>query len=227
MLTRSVPRFLLEAAFLIAAAAIAALAHLDAIWIVTVMAVAFALVVLTEWMVTRRKDRREAPARVAVTPPPAPKTAAPPSRPAPSAPVPPSTPRTPPAVPARAPAASPPRTSRPAPSMAVPDVAPPPFPPRPTPTSPPVTPPAVKPEPPAPLPVAEPPPAPVAPKVERRKWNVFELQKRARAIAGPDPMRDEELTFLLLYLRDFADISGDLSEDFDPFVRESFSELIE
>ena len=74
---------------------------------------------------------------------------------------------------------------------------------------------------------APPPPLPVAPPVsERRRWNVFDLQNRARQIAGRDPARDEELTFLLLYLREFGDIAGDLSDDFDSFVRESFPDLI-
>jgi hypothetical protein len=62
--------------------------------------------------------------------------------------------------------------------------------------------------------------------VERRRWNIFDLQNRARSIAGADPARDEEFTFLLLYLREFADVAGDLSVDFDGFVRESFPELI-
>ena len=39
-------------------------------------------------------------------------------------------------------------------------------------------------------------------------------------------MLSRSLPLLLLYLREFADISGDLSEDFDTFVRESFPELI-
>jgi hypothetical protein len=64
------------------------------------------------------------------------------------------------------------------------------------------------------------------PVVERRRWNVFELQTRARTIAGKDSERDEEITFLLLYLREFADIGGDLSEEFDTFIRESFPDVL-
>lgn len=45
-------------------------------------------------------------------------------------------------------------------------------------------------------------------------------------VVGRDVARDEELSFLLLYLREFADLGGDLSEEFDGFVRESFSDLI-
>ena len=76
------------------------------------------------------------------------------------------------------------------------------------------------------MPPAPPPPPIAPPVVERRHWNVFDLQNRAREIAGADAARDEELSFLLLYLREFADVAGDLSEDFDPFVRESFPDLI-
>jgi hypothetical protein len=69
------------------------------------------------------------------------------------------------------------------------------------------------------------PPAP-APIVERRRWNVFDLQNRARRIAGRDPARDEELSFLLLYLRELSDVAGVLPEELDGFVRESFPDLI-
>jgi hypothetical protein len=70
------------------------------------------------------------------------------------------------------------------------------------------------------------PPAIAPPVAARRRLNVFDLQGRARSIVGRDPARDEELSFLLLYPREFADISGDLSEDVDTFVRESLPELV-
>ena len=57
-------------------------------------------------------------------------------------------------------------------------------------------------------------------------WNLFELQSRARAIAGRNPGRDEEWAFLFLYLREFSDSSGQLPVDFDGLVRESFADLI-
>jgi hypothetical protein len=60
---------------------------------------------------------------------------------------------------------------------------------------------------------------------EPREWNVWELERLAHA-AGGDPARDEELGFLLLELRQFANADGQLSVDFDPVVRESFGELI-
>ena len=61
---------------------------------------------------------------------------------------------------------------------------------------------------------------------EPREWNVWELERLAQAAGGGDPARDEELAFLLLELRQFANADGQLSVDFDPVVRESFGELI-
>jgi len=61
---------------------------------------------------------------------------------------------------------------------------------------------------------------------EPREWNVWELERLAQAAGGGDPARDEELGFLLLELRQFANADGQLSVDFDPVVRESFGELI-
>ena len=75
-------------------------------------------------------------------------------------------------------------------------------------------------------PEAPTPPPPSPPVVQRRRWNVFDLQNRASGIATTDPARHEEFTFLLLYLRELADVAGDLSEEFDGFVRESFPELV-
>ena len=62
--------------------------------------------------------------------------------------------------------------------------------------------------------------------VEPREWNVWELERLAQAAGGGDPARDEELAFLLLELRQFANADGQLPVDFDPVVRESFGELI-
>jgi hypothetical protein len=62
--------------------------------------------------------------------------------------------------------------------------------------------------------------------VEPQEWNVWELERLAQAAGGGDPARDEELAFLLLELRQFANADGQLSVDFDPVVRESFGELI-
>jgi hypothetical protein len=55
---------------------------------------------------------------------------------------------------------------------------------------------------------------------------VWELEQIAHAQEGEDAARDEELAFLLLELRQFADADGRLSTTFDPVVRESFGELL-
>jgi hypothetical protein len=164
VLSRSLPRFLLQAGLLIGVAAIAAVLHLDAWAIVVVMAAAFGGVVCAEWLTTRGAGARTVSAATATA------VAEPVPEPAP--------------VPEPKPIAAPP-PKRPRPKG---------------------------------TPLLRPPGA--------RRWNVFDLQNRARSIAGADSARDEEFTFLLLYLREFADVAGDLSDDFDGFVRESLPELI-
>ncbi|HEX6490337.1 MAG TPA: hypothetical protein VF002_03055 [Gaiellaceae bacterium] len=59
-----------------------------------------------------------------------------------------------------------------------------------------------------------------------REWNVWELERIAHAQEGEDTARDEELAFLLLELRQFADADGRLPVTFDPVVRESFGESL-
>ncbi len=41
-----------------------------------------------------------------------------------------------------------------------------------------------------------------------RQWNVWELERLAREDSGSDAVRDEERTFLLMYLREYADAGG-------------------
>lgn len=60
-----------------------------------------------------------------------------------------------------------------------------------------------------------------------RAWNLWELERLARERAGADVERDEERSYLLMYLRDFASPEGTLPVDFDLLVRESFGELID
>jgi hypothetical protein len=99
---------------------------------------------------------------------------------------------------------------------------PPPVAPAPPPPSPPLPPP---PPPPEPAPAAPPPrlrPEPVA----EMRWNVFELESLAREVAGPNPDRDEEWRYVLLYLREYADADGTLPSSFDGFIRDSFRELV-
>jgi hypothetical protein len=157
VLTRSLPRFLIQAALLIVVAGAAAAIHRGPLIIVFAVAAAFAIVAGTEWLGTREpKLRRDRP--------------------------------------------------RPAPLLRLPDAA--------------------GPDRSRSVPAPIPPPAAAPPVVQSRRWNVFELENRARAIAGRDAARDEEISFLLLYLREFADVDGDLNEEFDTFIRESFPDLM-
>jgi hypothetical protein len=78
----------------------------------------------------------------------------------------------------------------------------------------------------------EPEPAPAATVValgvgrEPRCWNLWDLERLNRESAGEDALRDQERTFLLMYLRDFADPDGELPVDFDGLVRDSFGALV-
>jgi hypothetical protein len=71
-----------------------------------------------------------------------------------------------------------------------------------------------------------PPAAAVIPMGGPRQWNVLDLERVAREHAGGDPIADEERTFLLLYLRDFAGPDGLLPVGFDDLVRQSFGGLV-
>jgi len=87
-------------------------------------------------------------------------------------------------------------------------------------------------EPPTPLPTPPPPPEPPAyqpppaPRPPAREWNLWDLERRARELAG-DALRDEEWTALFVHLREFANADGVLPKEFDDLVRESFAELIQ
>jgi len=59
-----------------------------------------------------------------------------------------------------------------------------------------------------------------------RQWNVWELERLAREDTGSDAVRDEERTYLLMYLREYADAGGSLPVDFDGLVRDSFGDLV-
>lgn len=60
-----------------------------------------------------------------------------------------------------------------------------------------------------------------------REWNLWELERLARATAGSDAARDEERGYILMYLRDFANADGALPADFDVVVRESFGDVLD
>lgn len=79
--------------------------------------------------------------------------------------------------------------------------------------------------------VAQPPRDPaVVPLLSRdaraREWNVWELERLVRGRVGEDPGREEELNFLLMYLREFANADGVLPVDFDSLVRDSFADVL-
>jgi hypothetical protein len=59
-----------------------------------------------------------------------------------------------------------------------------------------------------------------------QRWNLWDLERLVREGAGGDAMRDEERSFLLMYLRDYAGPDGTLPADFDDLVHESFGDLI-
>jgi hypothetical protein len=60
-----------------------------------------------------------------------------------------------------------------------------------------------------------------------RQWNLWDLERLARERAGEDVARDEERSFMLMYLREFANADGILPADFDGVVRESFGDLLD
>jgi hypothetical protein len=60
--------------------------------------------------------------------------------------------------------------------------------------------------------------------VEPQEWNLSELDDLVRAARGVDPVRGEELGYLLHYLREFASPDRVLPISFDALVRQSFGE---
>jgi outer membrane biosynthesis protein TonB len=200
---RTFVRLLLETAFLIGVAVAVALADLGPYLIVLVMAAAWILVSVVERTASRRARRSEPDVSAEQPPEPAP-------------------------VPGPDPQPEPPPEPVPEP---VPPPAPPPGPE-------PVAKELPRPElQPVPEPEPEPAPTQAGPADDRvvafvprpngpRKWNLWDLERLARAGEGADSARDEERTVLLMQLRQFAGADGMLPESFDPLVRESFDELI-
>jgi outer membrane biosynthesis protein TonB len=216
-------RFVLEATFLIVVAAICWAASLSWKGIVPAMAGAWVLVTLVERSANsdRRRGGEDAPAE-----------------PEPEAEVPPPSSHV--TVLDGEPAAEQPPTPIPEPGPE-PGPTPEPIPPAPEP-SPPRPEPTPLPDPnpqlevvPDPEPEPEPEFEPIAePTVARlpqrdgapREWNVWELERIARDVEGNDAGRDQELAFLLLELRQFANADGMLPPSFDPVIREAFGELL-
>ncbi len=98
---------------------------------------------------------------------------------------------------------------------------------------------AVPPPPPPPSPPPPPPPEPeTEPELARvvaftraneapREWNLWELERVARDHASGDVARDEERSYLLMYLREFAGPDGVLPADFDGLVRDAFGDVLQ
>jgi outer membrane biosynthesis protein TonB len=83
-----------------------------------------------------------------------------------------------------------------------------------------------EPEPEPPPPAEEEPVVALPPGPEPREWNLWELERVTREAAGADAARDEERSFLLMYLREFADQDGVLPVSFDSLVRETFGDVL-
>jgi hypothetical protein len=87
---------------------------------------------------------------------------------------------------------------------------------------------------PSPPPEPEPEPEAVPPRVVAfipvnegpREWNLWELERAARDHATDDVVRNEERSYLLMYLREFAGPDGILPTDFDGLVRDAFGDVL-
>jgi hypothetical protein len=196
-------RFLIEAGFIIAVAVVAGFERLSTLWIIAVVASAWIIVAIVEIVVWGRQVVARQPRTVdpAATESKLPAVA--------------------PASPVRV------RTAPPVESRSEPEPEPPPKP---------------RPEPPrivvvpAPLPEpdAQPEPEPDAARVVAfiqandgpREWNLWELERAARDHATDDVVRNEERSYLLMYLREFAGPDGVLPTDFDGLVRDAFGDVL-
>ena len=209
------PRFLIEAGFIIAVAVVAGIQRLGTLWIVAVMAGAWLIVAAAEISISRRRAKkgsalgRSAPEPAATTSPPRlgglePRAGAPTLEPL---------------APARVKAEPEPELK---PERERPRIA---AVPEPEPLSPPQPSPA-----PSPDPVTEREPSRVVafePVSDTpREWNLWDLERMARDHASGDVARDEERSYLLMYLREFAGSDGVLPSDFDALVRDAFGDLL-
>jgi hypothetical protein len=204
-------RFIVEAGFIIAVAVIAGIEHLSTWWIIAVVAGAWLIVAAVEIAVWARNVVAQQPQPVDepvdLEPAPTPEYASRPPvvvRPEPSV-------ETPEAEPSSEPEPEAEQTREPEQPRIV---AVPALPPEPEPE------PEVEPEEPdrvvAFLPANDSP----------REWNLWELERAARDHGGNDVARNEERSYLLMYLREFAGPDGTLPADFDALVRESFGDVL-
>jgi outer membrane biosynthesis protein TonB len=63
--------------------------------------------------------------------------------------------------------------------------------------------------------------------IEPREWNLWDLERIARAGAREHPERRDEWSYLFIHLRQFAQADGSLPTEFDGLVRETFAGLLE
>jgi outer membrane biosynthesis protein TonB len=231
---RSIFRLLALAGFLLTVALALWLAELRPLFVVIVMAAALLVAWATEWLSWRQDVLRLAAENAALEeeagvppPPPVQPSFEPEPEPAPVTPE--------PQVAEPEPVAEPAPVVEPEPVAPEPEPEPAPAPPAPEPRPPlrPVPPPAPVPPAPQPRPVQ---PAPAASGVvdmrtrvtaQPRRWNLWDLERRARDEAQRDPARYEEWSYLFVHLRQFATPDGSLPTEFDGLVRESFGELLE
>ena len=200
-------RFLIEAGFIIAVAVIAGIERLSTWWIIAVVASAWIIVAIVEIVVWARQVVARQPGAVAAEVPDetAPTVVAPP----------PVSVRVQPPVESRREPEREPEPS-PAPSPEPPRIVAAPSPP------------------PEPEPEPEPEPQPAAANVVAfisandgpREWNLWELERAARDHATDDVARNEERSYLLMYLREFAGPDGVLPTDFDGLVRDAFGDVL-
>lgn len=201
-------RFLIEAGFIIAVAVIAGIERLSTPWIIAVVASAWIIVAIVEIVVwARQVAARQALAVEPLEQAEAPTFVAPPLVRV----------REQPAVETRrepepAPEPEPEPETRPEPPRIVAVLPPPPEP--------------------EPEPEAEPEPEParvvafIPANDSPREWNLWELERAARDHASDDIVRNEERSYLLMYLREFAGPDGILPTDFDGLVRDAFGDVL-
>lgn len=223
---RSIFRLLALAGFLLTVALALWLAEVRPLVVIVVMALALGMAWAVEWLSWRQEVLRTGGGEPQPAEEPAPVAAEPAQPPAPAL--------APPAF--SSPALEPAASNEPvAPEPPLPPPVPEPAPP---PQRPPLRPvPAPEPEP-APLPPPEPMPVPPAARsgvvdlrtrvtAAPRRWNLWDLERRARDEQQRDPGRYEEWSYLFVHLRQFATPDGFLPTEFDGLVRESFGELLD
>jgi outer membrane biosynthesis protein TonB len=199
-------RFLIEAGFIIAVAVIAGIERLSTGWIIAVVAGAWIIVAIIEIVVWGRQVVARQPQAVESSQAEAPAIVAPPTVQVPEQPAV-QTPREPEPKPEPEPQ---PEIRREPPRI----VAVPPPPPEPEPE------PEAQPEP-EPAPVTF-----IGANDGPREWNLWELERAARDNATDDVVRNEERSYLLMYLREFAGPDGILPADFDGLVRDAFGDVL-